>query len=126
MAAELNTRFATILLASGMPQAGEGCLLDCEAVGSQLSVRNWRPGDRIRMEHRKSPKKIKELLQEKHLTGRQRKLWPVVVLQNEVVWLRGFPPAAKFCAKPGRPAVLLQEISVLGRRAQVKQSEGQP
>ena len=59
-----------------------------------LTVRNWRAGDRFWPVHTKSPKKVKELLQEKHVTGPARKTWPVVVSGDEVIWLRGFPRPA--------------------------------
>ena len=63
-------------------------------LGKELRVRNWRAGDRFWPAHTKSPKKIKELLQELHITGSERKLWPVVVQGADVVWVRGFPVPA--------------------------------
>ena len=78
-------------------------LLDAESVPGPLRVRNWRPGDRFWPAHTKSPKKIKELLQDVPLPG--RKAWPVLVSGHEVVWVKGFPSPAKLCAKPGREAI---------------------
>jgi tRNA(Ile)-lysidine synthetase-like protein len=57
---------------------------------AQLCVRNWRAGDRFWPAHARSPKKVKELLQERHITGTERKLWPVVASGDELLWLRGF------------------------------------
>jgi tRNA(Ile)-lysidine synthase len=65
-------------------------LLNPTLLQQELRVRNWRPGDRFWPAHTKEPKKIKELLQKRHLTGNQRKLWPVVVSGEEIVWVRGF------------------------------------
>jgi tRNA(Ile)-lysidine synthetase-like protein len=88
-------------------------LLDAESVPGPLWMRNWRPGDRFWPAHTKSPKKIKELLQERQVPQPERKLWPVVVTRNEsggeIIWLRGFPPPASLQAKPGRPAILITE-----------------
>jgi tRNA(Ile)-lysidine synthetase-like protein len=84
-------------------------LLDADSLRPPLRVRNWRPGDRFWPAHTKSPKKIKELLQERHLAQPERKLWPVVLSGDEVVWLRGFPVPAKLRAKPGREAILILE-----------------
>jgi tRNA(Ile)-lysidine synthase len=84
-------------------------LLDPESLPGPLRVRNWRPGDRFWPAHTKSPKKIKELLQERHVAQPERKHWPVVVSGGEIVWLRGFPPAANRQAKPGRAAVMIVE-----------------
>src|SRR5439155_1758367 len=71
-------------------------LLDSTMLGKELRVRNWRAGDRFWPAHTKSPKKIKELLQELHITGSERKLWPVVVQGADVVWVRGFPVPCQF------------------------------
>jgi tRNA(Ile)-lysidine synthase len=84
-------------------------LLDAESLPGPLRVRNWRPGDRFWPAHTKSPKKIKELLQERHVAQPERKHWPVVVSGDEIVWLRGFPPSANRQAKPGRPAIMIAE-----------------
>ena len=84
-------------------------LLRADLLPERLIVRNWRPGDRFFPAHTKSPKKIKELLQEKHVPQPERRLWPVVVSGDEIVWMRGFPVPAKFRAKAGEEAVLIQE-----------------
>ena len=84
-------------------------LLDAESLPGPLRVRNWHPGDRFWPAHTKSPKKIKELLQERHVALPERKLWPVVGSGDEIVWMRGFPPPTKFRAKPGREAILIAE-----------------
>ena len=65
-------------------------MFDPALLRSELTVRNWRPGDRFWPAHRKSPKKIKELLQERKVTGTERKLWPVVASGEQIVWVRGF------------------------------------
>jgi tRNA(Ile)-lysidine synthase len=57
---------------------------------SNLLVRNWRPGDRFWAAHAKSEKKVKELLQERRITGTERKQWPVVVYEDRLIWMRGF------------------------------------
>jgi tRNA(Ile)-lysidine synthetase-like protein len=72
-------------------------------------VRNWRAGDRFWPAHTKVPKKIKELLQERHVAQPQRRLWPVVATANEIVWMRGFPVPARLRAEPGKDAVLIRE-----------------
>ena len=82
-------------------------LLDAESLPGPLMVRNWRPGDRFWPAHTKSPKKIKELLQERHVAQAERRFWPVVASGDEIVWVRGFPSSAKFRAKPGRAAILI-------------------
>ena len=84
-------------------------LLDAENLPGSLRVRNWRPGDRYWPAHTKSPKKIKELLQEHHVAQPERRAWPVVVSGDEIVWMRGFPLPAKVRGKAGRAAILIVE-----------------
>jgi tRNA(Ile)-lysidine synthase len=55
-----------------------------------LVVRNWRMGERFWPSHSKEPKKIKELLQDRHITGPEKARWPVVASGGEVLWMRGF------------------------------------
>jgi tRNA(Ile)-lysidine synthase len=84
-------------------------LLAAESLPGPLRVRNWRAGDRYWPAHTKSPKKVKEFLQERHVALPERRLWPVLVSGDEIVWMRGFPVPAKFRAKPGQEAVLIVE-----------------
>jgi tRNA(Ile)-lysidine synthase len=93
------------------PEAGYNPeqLLDGDSLPRALKVRNWRAGDRFWPKHTKAPKKIKELLQERHVRQPDRHLWPVVVSGTEIVWMRGFPPPANFAAKCGREAVAIVE-----------------
>jgi len=88
-------------------------LLDPELLPGPLKVRNWRPGDRFWPAHTKSLKKIKELLAERRVAQAERRLWPVVVSGDEIVWVRGFPVPAKLRAKPEREAVLIREASLV-------------
>jgi tRNA(Ile)-lysidine synthase len=66
-----------------------GQLLDPRCVGAELTVRNWRPGDRFWPARTKAPRKVKELLQK--VAEAERKSWPVILSGNEIVWMRGFP-----------------------------------
>ncbi|MGA8617296.1 MAG: tRNA lysidine(34) synthetase TilS [Candidatus Sulfotelmatobacter sp.] len=88
-------------------------LLRAELLRGPLTVRNWRAGDRYWPAHTKSPKKIKELLQERHVADhpgqQERRLWPVVTSGDEIVWMRGFPIPAKFRGKREEQAVLIRE-----------------
>jgi tRNA(Ile)-lysidine synthase len=57
----------------------------------ELVVRNWRAGDRFQPAHTRSPKKVKTLLQERHIAAGERRLWPVVESGGTIIWMRGFP-----------------------------------
>jgi tRNA(Ile)-lysidine synthase len=87
-------------------------MLDPALLQKDLSVRNWRAGDRYWPAHSKSPKKIKELLQERKLTGTERKLWPVVASGQEIVWVRGFPAPARLHPRDAaREALVIREVA---------------
>jgi tRNA(Ile)-lysidine synthase len=100
-----------VLEASESGEYNPDHLLDPSLVSKELAVRNWRPGDRFWPVHSKAPKKIKELLQERHITGPERRLWPVVVSGDEIVWVRGFPaPAPLKPKKDGQEALLIRDL----------------
>jgi tRNA(Ile)-lysidine synthase len=92
-------------------------LLDAESLPGRLRVRNWRAGDRFWPAHTKSPKKVKELLQERHIGQPERRLWPVVVSGDEIVWMRGFPVPAKFRSKAGCDAIAIVEKPLTAQSA---------
>lgn len=100
-------------------------LLDADSVRGVLTLRNWRPGDRFWPAHTKSPKKIKELLQERHVPQPERKLWPVVVSGREIVWMRGFLPA-RLRAKARHEALLIQELPLRQETVKVESSKKAP
>ena len=58
------------------------------------TVRAWQPGDRVALEHARGSKKVKEVLDQMRVQGRERQSWPVVVWQGRVVWLQGATVAA--------------------------------
>jgi len=52
-------------------------------------LRNWRPGDRVRLRHSGGPRKVKEVLERLHVTGSSRALWPVLEVAGHIVWMKG-------------------------------------
>jgi len=111
-----------------VPPGAEGAynpdhLLDAESLRGPLRVRNWHPGDRFWPAHTKSPKKIKELLQEHHVAQPERRFWPVIVSNivsnnvsgDEIVWVRGLPTPARLRAKPGQAAILIVDKTLSGQ-----------
>src|SRR5260370_7825922 len=75
-------------------------LLGAEMLPKRLVVRNWRPGDRFWPAHTKEPKKIKELLQERHVPPPGHTLWPVALSGKEIVCLSAFPAPPHFLPTP--------------------------
>jgi tRNA(Ile)-lysidine synthase len=85
-------------------------LLRADLLPEQLMVRNWRAGDRFWPAHTKSPKKVKELLQERHVAQPERRLWPVATSGDEIVWMRGFPAPDRLSSKREQEAILIREV----------------
>jgi tRNA(Ile)-lysidine synthase len=114
---ELGTTFEAQLVPADMAQGyNSEHLLSAEDLKSPLLVRNWRAGDRFWPAHRKSAKKIKELLQELRVTGTDRKYWPVIVSRGEVVWVRGMPASQQFRSDGRRGAIMIRESGLLGNQ----------
>src|SRR5262249_43564950 len=87
--------------------ADAASLLDLRFAQRELVVRNWRPGERF-WAHAREPKKIKELLQDRHITGDEKRNWPVIASAGEIVWMRGFGVRRDFRAKDGQ-GILIRE-----------------
>jgi tRNA(Ile)-lysidine synthase len=54
-----------------------------------VTLRNWKPGDRVTLRHSGGPRKVKEVLERLRITGSGRALWPVLELDNRILWMQG-------------------------------------
>jgi tRNA(Ile)-lysidine synthase len=115
---ELGSTIRARAVARRVPEASGynlDALLDRALLAPELTVRNWRAGDRFFPANTRSPKKLKELLQAgrlgQRLSADQRKLWPVVESAGEIVWVRGFPMPEAFLAKSG-DGVVIEEVAI--------------
>jgi tRNA(Ile)-lysidine synthase len=88
--------------------------LDGERCAGSLLLRNWRPGDTFqssRDSDRAGADKIKTLFQEFRVPLWERRTWPVVTLENSIVWTRRFGEAGNFAAGPeSRKILLIREV----------------
>ena len=55
----------------------------------KATLRNWKPGDRVRPRYSGGLRKVKEVLERMRVTGTDRALWPVLEIDGTVVWMRG-------------------------------------
>jgi len=112
-----GTRLVFNLVGGGCGEQGynekEESLADLDAVQNPLIVRNWRPGDRYESPTGTGAKKVKALLLERRIPAEQRRLWPVVLSGERIVWVRGFPVARSFRAAPSSAVGLLIREEVL-------------
>lgn len=104
---EANITIEASLVCKEASQHDNQALLDKRLTAGGLLVRNWRPGDRFWPSHRKSPKKIKELLQDLHVIGRRKQNWPVIACGNEVVWVRDLGVRRDCQARHGQGVLIL-------------------
>ncbi|MGA2048721.1 MAG: tRNA lysidine(34) synthetase TilS [Terracidiphilus sp.] len=68
--------------------------VSAEHLGASVSrktatVRNWRPGDRVRLRYSGGPRKVKEVLERLRVTGSSRVVWPVLEVGGRIVWMKG-------------------------------------
>ena len=55
----------------------------------KATLRNWKPGDRVRPRYSGGLRKVKEVLERMRVTGTDRALWPVLEIEGSIVWMRG-------------------------------------
>ena len=86
-------------------------LVDARFAKRGLVVRNWRAGERFWPAHTKEPKKIKELLQDRHITGDEKQLWPVIASGDEIIWVRGLGVRRDFQSS-GPTGVAINDVAM--------------
>jgi tRNA(Ile)-lysidine synthetase-like protein len=87
---------------------------DCALVHPRFAqhkwvIRNWRSGERFWPMHTKEPKKIKELLQDRHIVGDCKKLWPVIAAGDDVIWVKHLGVGQDFQSK-GKDGILVRVL----------------
>ena len=80
---------------------GTDTLLNAGLIGPELTVRNWRPGDRFWPVHSGSEEKLKRLFAEQHIPAEARPTWPVALKDDQIVWVRRFPVAKSYAWSDG-------------------------
>jgi len=88
-----------------------GSAIDAQKLPGRLLLRNWRAGDRFWPLGSRKLRKLKELFLERKIPRSRRGLWPVLECGEEIVWVRGFPPAASVAVTRESRAILLVEES---------------
>lgn len=80
----------------GRPQRPLGpdvAMLDADAAGSQLTVRSWQEGDRIRPLGLEGSKSLQDLFTDRGVPRSHRRLLPVVLSGDEIIWVAGLAVA---------------------------------
>lgn len=73
------------------PVYGVQVQIACSGTGPGLTarLRPWKPGDRVRVRHSGSPRKVKEVLERMKVAGSDRVSWPVLEIGGQIAWMRG-------------------------------------
>ncbi len=102
---------AKIVRPSEAEAQAPGTLLVASALAAELTVRNWRPGDRYWPAHAGSEVKLKRLFSEAKVPENKRATWPVVLSGDHIAWVRGFLVARQYAWRPGKgDAVKVEEL----------------
>ena len=107
-----DNRFTVGLELSSAYDAAAGGL-DCERLAGRLELRNWRPGDQYQPVGRSSEERIKILFQEARIPLWERRAWPILLAEDQIVWARRFGPALNYAAtEDSRSIVMVWEEPV--------------
>jgi tRNA(Ile)-lysidine synthase len=88
----------------------EATVADFGCLRPPLVVRNWLPGDAFQPQGRLRTRKLKHLFRERRVALRERRGWPVLTSNGDLVWARGFPVAQKYVTDGGtRKALVISE-----------------
>ncbi len=111
--AEIGLALRAVIVGEGLAQEciETDNLLTADQLGPGLTVRNWRPGDRLWPAHTGSEEKLKRLFAEKHIPAEQRPNWPVVLKGDQIVWVRGFSVAKAYAWRGSGDAVRIEALS---------------
>lgn len=55
----------------------------------EATLRPWKAGDRVTLQHSSGPRKIKEVLERLKVSGEARAHWPVLELDGRILWMQG-------------------------------------
>jgi tRNA(Ile)-lysidine synthase len=90
-------------LEAGVPPADgpDLAVLDPAALGSSVTVRAWRQGDRIRPLGLGGTKSLQDLFTDRKIPRSLRHALPVVTANERIAWIAGVAVSEEFAARPG-------------------------
>lgn len=87
------------------PRGPELATLDAAALGEELEIRAWRPGDRIRPLGLDGSKSLQDLFTDRGVPRSQRPRVPVVTSGGRIAWVAGVAVSEEFRLGPGSEGV---------------------
>jgi tRNA(Ile)-lysidine synthetase-like protein len=73
-------------------------------ISSTLTVRVWKAGDRM-IPAGGDERRVKGLLRDAGVDAASRSSWPVVLADDEIIWIPGVRRSSAASARPGRPVL---------------------
>ena len=71
------------------PAFGVRLRIEAPGTAATATLRNWKPGDRVRLRYSGGPRKVKKVLERLRVTGSSRAIWPVLEIAGRIVWMKG-------------------------------------
>lgn len=96
--------------------------LDAAALGTELEIRVWRSGDRMRPLGSSGSKSLQDLLTDRKIPREARRCLPVVVSDGEIAWIPGVATGHAFRVRPDSRA----RVRLTWRPSQYDAAHGQP
>ena len=96
------------------PRGPDLATLDAAALGPQVEVRAWRPGDRIRPLGLDGTKTLQDLFTDRGVPRSERGTLPVVTVGGRVVWIAGVAVADEFRLQPASTEVAILRATPIG------------
>jgi tRNA(Ile)-lysidine synthase len=106
-AVQFGTLLVTALSSATLHGGGTSVLVDAEAIGTAVTVRRRRPGDRIQPTGMTETKKLQDLFVDTHVPRSQRDAVPLFETPRGIAWAGGLRIAEWARPREGKPAVML-------------------
>jgi tRNA(Ile)-lysidine synthase len=103
-------------LERGVPAAESADLavLDPARLGTAVTVRAWREGDRMRPLGLGGSKSLQDLFTDRRVPRSLRGVLPVIEAHDRIAWIAGVAVSEEFAAKPGAPESAVLRASQVG------------
>lgn len=76
------------------------------ARGGRVVVRAWRPGDRMLPHGASVERRLKGLFRDAGVDAARRRAWPIVLVDERIVWIPGVRRSSAATVRSGRPMAL--------------------
>jgi tRNA(Ile)-lysidine synthase len=96
--------FRMQIAGAGLPNSGNSPAPLTGPPARRGVLRPWKPGDRVRLRHSGSPRKVKEVLERMHISGPSRARWPVLEMDGRILWMQG----VELEPEPGIEVLIIQ------------------